>query len=215
MDVFDAIEENDAERVTKMAKEDPGVLAVQTKTKLSPLMYALLRCKYNMVVLLLDLGADPNQLVAGKTALVHCMYEEQAKLLIGRGADPNIGYPLSRVALLYPHRTEIAKLLLENGAKVNPDATESPLFRAVFANNLPVAKLLVEHGADMHFEGKSALHLAAVNCYPPMCDFLMDKGLDPNELDVNGASALDHARLHRNVHNEKCMQDRLALGVAQ
>ena len=77
---------------------------------------------------------------------------EQVKSLLQNGTDPNLIHN-TNTALTYAARdgfTEIAKLLIANGADINWIDGEgvTPLILASFKNNLEITVLLLHHGAD-------------------------------------------------------------------
>ena len=115
---------------------------------------------------LLDKGADINARDTGRffrsdTALHHAARRndvELAKLLVGRGADPNVqgstGYtPLHVAAGL--GREKMVAWLLRHGA--NPSAVDRrrgmPLHAAVLQGQPRVVQLLIEAGADVNAPG--------------------------------------------------------------
>ena len=72
---------------------------------------------------------------------------------------------------------------------------ETPLFRAIYQDNLELAQLLVEHGADVNIKsnnGETILYLSCLN-YANLStiDWLLEHGADPNITDKDGKTALD------------------------
>jgi len=77
---------------------------------------------------------------------------ERVESLLQNGINPNVIYN-TNTALTYAARdgfTEIAKLLVANGADINWIDGEgvTPLILASFKNNLEITVLLLHHGAD-------------------------------------------------------------------
>lgn len=103
---------------------------------------------------------------------------EIADLLISRGADlesfSGNFTPLHQAAAW--NRVEMAEFLLKKGANVNsrPAGTrgDTPLHVAVIGNrSYPIAKLLIDHGADLSARGSSGdtpLHAAMINHSPSL-----------------------------------------------
>ena len=56
------------------------------------------------------------------------------------------------ITAAYAGKLEIARLLLQNSAHVNAANKygETALLKAVYNNDAPMVKLLLEYGADMH-----------------------------------------------------------------
>ncbi|MEZ6056343.1 MAG: ankyrin repeat domain-containing protein [Planctomycetaceae bacterium] len=98
------------------------------------------------------------------------------------------GSPLHWTAGGFGKDAEIAELLIQYGAPVNEvdRLGETPLCRAASKGNLPIAKLLVEAGADVNFtfawrygggwRGMSPLDIAAGYDEPQLVRFLLDQG---------------------------------------
>jgi ankyrin repeat protein len=111
------------------------------------------------------LDEDPGQAGAfsddGFTALHLALFggqEEAARLLLERGADPNV---LST--------SEIAKV--------------PPLGTAAFVRSVPLARLLIDSGADPNGRGEggfTALHTAAQNGDERLVRLLLERGADPS-----------------------------------
>jgi ankyrin repeat protein len=90
---------------------------------------------------LLERGADPNSQTAGRTPLHSAVWTEQTdlvKALFARGADPNprLKKPIPRVGRWLGGALEVKQV----GA--------TPFWLAAHLANVPMMRLLVEHGAD-------------------------------------------------------------------
>jgi ankyrin repeat protein len=100
----------------------------------------------------LDQGADINyadQLSTHLKLAVELNNIMIAKLLLERGADPNLKYPLYRAFLKVDEN--MIKLLLEFGADPNPPYFHDPsLFFAIRYCSTSIIKLLIELGADIN-----------------------------------------------------------------
>ena len=150
--------------------------------------------KHAVVQLLLDHGARVNHTTTqGNTALQMVCVEgslEIAKLLLDRGADPNLhrtgntATPLS-FAAQFGH-FDIVRLLLEKGAEPNHRLYDStvPLFHACQKGHPSVAQLLLNSGADANVAqaetGTTALHVACEQGNACIVRLLLDNGADPN-----------------------------------
>merc|ERR1712100_21540 len=93
--------------------------------------------------------------------------------------------------------TEIAKLLLENGAKVNQADTEgrTPLNEAAEQGHTEITNLLLKKGADPNniarkSDGSTPLHYAA---NAEIAKLLLDNGAKVNQADNDGYTPLDRA----------------------
>lgn len=116
--------------------------------------------------------------VAGNTIAV--------KNLLDSGADANTRQPPTRDP---PNWLELLPPLLG----LRTDRQPTALIRATQFSHLAVAKLLLEHGADVNAKEQgraAALMYAAYNGDIPMAGLLLDRGADVNARDKDGVSAL-------------------------
>ena len=167
----------------------------------------------------LDAGADINASEGGGTALYFAVkrgHLAAAKLLIERGAKVNVGskywgYLLTIAAA--KTRVDLMTLLLANGA--NPNATfdgESVLHVAIKFGCLACVKTLVEAGADVnaptydiHYPGRTPIHLAIRYGYPEIADYLMAHGVVvPVPAPITAKLATADAEIGRIFFNENC-----------
>lgn len=136
-------------------------------------------------------GADVNAIQAdGTTALHWAVYrveEELAILLLRNEARPDVvnafgSTPLSEAVRLA--HAGLVKALLGAGADPNigNDDGQTPLMLAAWTGVVEVARLLVEHGAEVNaveqWTGQTALMWAAARNHPEMTQFLIDQGAD-------------------------------------
>jgi ankyrin repeat protein len=108
--------------------------------------------------------------------------EEAVKLLLARGADPNLtASNAMKVAAIHAASAAgsvaIARRLLEAGADVNAvqQAGFTPLHAAAMSGRLDLAKLLLDHGADPEakaHDGRTALAMARDANHQPVVDLL-------------------------------------------
>ena len=141
----------------------------------------------------------------GRTSL-HCAtisgQIETMRVLLELGADVNAqcdsdGYdsgctPL-RYAVLCEYALEVVKLLLENGAKLNPSVLPivTPIHDAAALNLQDALKLLLGHGLDANTKaanGSTPLHFAA--CNEQVVSILLAHGADVNAQSNDGATPM-------------------------
>lgn len=125
---------------------------------------------------------------------------------------PVTGNTLLHLALDNNHE-ELARLLLQKGA--NPDVADNagwkPLATAARDGPLllPLAELLLEHGANVDAinvrVGQTALHLCATRDFTELAQILLDHGAQVDQRDVNGETPLYKAVADRRTNIVKLL----------
>src|SRR5258705_4304225 len=125
------------------------------------------------------------------------------------GRDPglanfvaNDGFGPLGLASFFGHERAV-QLLLEHGARVDTASSNGmhvmPLHSAAAARSVPIARLLLEHGAPVNARqgggdsGFTPLMEAAFNGQVDMVEILVDHGADRHLRDEEGRTAADHA----------------------
>jgi ankyrin repeat protein len=178
----------DANKTLANAKRSDGV----------PLLYfAAASGHKDIVAYILDMGAAVDASTDYGSALhvaADNEYEEVVRLLLNRGADPNLKDDWQQVPL---HNTTqnknqtIAELLIDSGADINAQDHKgrTPLHRC---KSLAVAKLLISKGADVNAvdsSGYTALHWAGTPreiVDRPTIEYLLANGADTARVDNSG-----------------------------
>ena len=195
-----------------------------------------------LVKLLIERGADVNMrtdgTAAGESGFITplCMalmegHEEVAALLIEHGADVNAVGAERKVGELTVSATPLmlatmkglqhsTKLLLERGAEVDKETERSRGGKSLSGTALmdaataEVAKLLLDHGAEVNFQGSlgglTALMGASIQgCYE-VAELLLDRGAQVNLQDSDGWTTLIYA-----VVKYEHIPDKDAVGLAR
>ena len=167
-----------------------------------------------MVQFLLNAGADVNACRdkgEGITTLQHAIRKyrvplETVKLLLEHGAEVNTrgpqGYsPLDEAVMRsgeLDSSLSIARLLIQHGAKLNPDKkAQSATLTAALHQRPDMLKLFLEKGADPNVhneEGKYPIHYAVYNKDVQSVQLLKEHGAELNVKDPAGKTALDYAK---------------------
>jgi len=172
----------------------------------SPLYFAVLSGKRDVVDLLLDNGANPDAEGVGQTSPLYAAAGQgdlqMVKDLIAAGANPakerrGGDTPLSAAA--ESGNPEVVKLLLAKGA--NPNATLSnsantALCNACIKGNIASVQALLDAGAKVDvrgFSGRTPLHFAVVNGNYGVAKLLLEHGADADERDDNYVPPLSTA----------------------
>lgn len=101
------------------------------------------------------------------------------------------------VAAIKAERISIVRFLLKRGVDLDADIDGLPLHIATQNGVYEIARLLVEHGANIDVvnrEGKTALMLAVETGQSRLVKLLLDAGADIDVTDINGLSALRMAK---------------------
>ena len=184
----------------------------------TPLWEAAKRGHKEVVLLLLNKGANPNTPANGYTPLGIATiwgYTEVVQLLLNRGAEPNRASNFGETPLLsamknyHRHKEfhqqdykELVQLLLEGGADPNAsnDTGRTPLHAAIWSGHKEVVELLLDRGSDPNKSddaGETPLHSAAEMGNKEMVQLLLDGGAQ-----LNAANNIGRTPLHvtKEVH---------------
>ncbi|KAL3100162.1 hypothetical protein niasHT_029892 [Heterodera trifolii] len=131
----------------------------------SALWTAFLREHIDIVDLLLEKGADPNEPVVGQVngintnitplfIAVHNANLPLCRLLVARGANVDLGTDFAITPLMQAckrHQMEIVSFLIENGADINLQNGDgaTALMSTCYRGNVDIARLLLSHGANV------------------------------------------------------------------
>ncbi|NXJ93323.1 ASB3 protein, partial [Corythaixoides concolor] len=171
---------------------------------------------FESVRVLLEAGADPNEVTTDATTALFLAVENEdanvVKFLLQHGADVQGPHSWSGWNSLHQASfqgcTEIMKILLEKGASKEcvDDFGITPLFVAAQYGQLESLRLLVSHGADINCQAKdkaTPLLIAAQEGHTACVELLLSKGADPNlycnednwQLPIHAAAEMGHEKI--------------------
>ena len=153
-----------------------------------------------------DLNAVDN---LGQTAL-NCavIFDNQSavKMLLNKGANVNSINTRKESALMHSmshtHATDIASILIENGADINLFTNTDALYWAVKSDNYKMVQLLVDAGANLNsvdLVGNTALIQAIFRNNKEMVKLLVNSGIDITIKNMYGKNTLDYAENYPSI----------------
>jgi ankyrin repeat protein len=200
--IFSAIAMNLAGEVRRIVAADPSALnrrQSRNENHRTPLHFAVVKNRQEMIELLLELGADPLAVDgSGQPVAIYATAPDtdrrvmekiramtEAELVSAeRGHRPPRGEPMDLVALLaLGDFDRAARLLHENAASIGPSG--GALHLMAKRNDRAAVKWLLDHGADVagmwpHWDAEvTPLHLAAREGHADIVRMLLDAGADP------------------------------------
>lgn len=166
----------------------------------SPLSVAARSGRVDNMKVLLEAGADIN-LGSPLDSALDGGHSEAAMLLLDHGATVGSTKGMQLWSAAEKNLTDVARILLERGADPNiehPVAKGwSPLRRAILRSNLELARMLVEAGADPHVvtdEGETILFwIEWEEALDELIEFVLSLGIDVNHKAHAGNTAIIHA----------------------
>jgi ankyrin repeat protein len=195
-----AVTQGDTAKVKEMLNADRTLAQAKDQNGLSAILKATYYRKKDVLDLLLDTGVELNIFEAAATG-------QDERLVNLLRQDPSLANEFSRdgfmplgLAVFFGHRKNV-EVLLAAGAKVNIPSRESmrvtPLHSAAAAREVAIARILIQHGADVNAKqaeaGFTPLHEAAANGDMPFVTLLLDSGADINAKMSDGKTPLAFA----------------------
>jgi len=198
---FHAIQKGERESVGVYLDNEPELVnMLDPRSGLSALMTALYYMEPEIASLLMERGATVNLFeaaAAGKIDRLRALLDEQSGGVNDFSPD---GFQALGLAAFFG-QDAAAELLLVRGAEVNTPSRNRmsvcPLHSAVAARRLRIARLLIEHGADVNAAQSdefTPLMGAAQNGQMEMIELLLAHGARADVARANGQTPVDLAR---------------------
>ncbi|MDH5656522.1 MAG: ankyrin repeat domain-containing protein, partial [Spirochaetia bacterium] len=164
-------------------RKDEAIRMIQSGTEvngsvrynMTPLYYAVFRGHYDIAEMLVKSGAETEsrETANGETILMAAASRKDS----------------------YPY----VKLLVEYGAEINPRRAKNTwpvLTHAAASGNIASVRYLIKNGADLSYHKgfKSPLIIAAEYAHFSIVRLLIESGVNPNETDAEGRTALYSAQ---------------------
>lgn len=179
-DIFDAVSSGNIDLVRDLITADSSLINATNSRGMTPLRLAVSAGNLEITGLLLDRGA--------KTDDTHPMYGSIMNQAFISTCQRNGG-------------PELVQLLIQRGLAFDAGQTDalgmSPLDWAVQFGNLSMARLALEHGADVNLTSqrlkRPPLITAVSKGYADIADLLLEKGADVSVSDQLGNTAIFYA----------------------
>lgn len=219
--IFSAIALNLSDEVRRMVAADPSALnrrQSRNENHRTPLHFAVLKNRPDMIALLLELGADPLAVDgSGQPVAIYATAPDTDHLVMekiramtsaelisaARGHRPPNGSSIDLLAVLALDEWDTAaQLVHENAALI--DSRGGALHLMAKRNDVAAVQWLLEHGADpngrwAHWDADvTPLHLAAWHGHAEAVRLLLEAGADPTIRDSkHDADAIGWAEFFR------------------
>jgi len=196
---LNAVQKGDVTKAKELLKTDRTLAKAKNADGVSALLLASYHRHKEIVQALLATGVELDVFEAsaiGQEDRVKALLKKDASLANAFAAD---GFtPLGLAA--YFAQKAVAEMLVAGGARVNQAAKNPmkvmPLHSAVSSRQLEIARLLIEHGAEVNARqqgGVTALHGTAAHGQIELAKLLLSHGADVNAKMDDGSTALDLA----------------------
>lgn len=198
-ELFDAIKAGDTARAGALLDADASLADAKDEHGLSALAVAVYHRRAAVAELLESRGARHDVFTAamsGRTERVEELISGNRSLAQAYSSD---GWTALHLAAFFGH-VPAASALLAKGAAIEARSDNAmrntPLHAATAGRQAAVAKLLIDHGADVNARqhgGWTPLHSAAQNGDTALADLLLSNGADVSARAENNQTALDLA----------------------
>lgn len=197
---IDAATQGNVDKVKEMLRIDPLLAQSRDQNGLSVILKAAYYGKQDVVEALLASGVQLNLFEAaatGQTDRIRTLLEDDPAYVTSYSPD---GFTALSLATFFGH-AETVNALLAAGAEVNAASRESmkltPLASAMAAGHNDIARVLIDHGANVNAKGESdvtPLHTAAARGNIDAATLLLENGADINATTKDGKKPISYAQ---------------------
>jgi ankyrin repeat protein len=202
---FKAIKSGNKELVAELIEKYPNFVELRYDGHLSPVLLAMYYNEPDIANLLKENGTALDLFAAAAVGSRNVLLE----LLVHQPDGPNAvapdGFQPLGLAAFFGN-SEAVRLLIEKGADVNTASQNemhvTPLHSAVAHRHLQIARLLLEHDANVNArqaDDFTALHAAAQNGQLEMVKLLLEFGADAEARTRHGETPVGLAQRFDNV----------------
>lgn len=199
-EIIELVKTGKNELLEQQLNENPSLAFIKTEQGISLLQFAAY-CRNNLAVdIIKKHNQKPDFFEAASindTETVSQLLDKNPEIINSFSSD---GFTALGLASFFGHLS-LVKLLLEKGANPNIASNNSfkvaPLHSACAISAFDIAKLLIDHGADVNakqMQGVTPLHSAAHNGQTRLAKFLIDNGAEINAKMENGQTPLFMAK---------------------
>ncbi len=216
--IFNAINADDADAITKLLKEDSSLInkASRSGMRYTPLQHAVYHSKKKALKCLLANKADLEAKNRYSQTAMHIAAQrnnqEVVKMLLEAGASVDVqdrnGYSPLWYSIAYYNNNKITPLLIEKSKNLNAKTKygQTYLTTAAQYGRDAIVKTLIEKGVSVDTpdkNGVTALMYAMQRSRMNLIDLLIKKGADINRVDNEGRNAFTWAVMSNNLAHIK------------
>jgi ankyrin repeat protein len=191
-EIHEAAKKGDLDKIQKILDEHPDLLDSPDRSGFTPLHWAVIYGRKDMMEYLIGKGADikgHKRALRGWTPLQSALFASNngvADLLVAHGAlqelDREEGLAYLYLAASSGNASLITKLIEEGiPAAVRNKYGDTPFHNAAGKGHIKAAEVLLENGADIdakNLKGEAPIHVAELSGQEAMVAFLRQKGAD-------------------------------------
>jgi ankyrin repeat protein len=198
-ELIQAVNDDDAGRVTELLAADPGLVAARDRDGVSAIMLSRYRFDRDTTDALLAVDPDLDAFEAATLGYIDRLRERLTEDPARATAFSPDGFTALHLAAFFG-KVEAARTLIEAGADVGAvsrnEMRVQPLHSAAAGRHLELCRLLIAAGADVNARQRgdfTPLHAAAQHGDVELVELLLSAGADPAQARDTGETPADTA----------------------